>query len=266
MQSRPKKSLGQHWLFDESALRAVADAGEINSGDTVLEIGPGLGTLTALLSERAGRVVAVEADPELAKGLINQLRRGPALKQNVEVVEGSILEFDLRRLPKDYKVVANIPYYITSNLLRMLLESANPPSLMSLLVQEEVADRVTAGPGYMSTLSFSVQYYAEAQKLQTVPKELFEPPPKVDSAILLLRRRKSPYFEADTKKLFRLVKAGFGERRKKLTNSLAGGLRIDKTESEQLLRSAGIGLRVRAQELSMDDWHQLYNAAQEVLQ
>lgn len=262
---QPKKSLGQHWLFDEEALRAVADAGEITGSDTVVEVGPGLGSLTRLLCERAGRVIAVEADPVLASNLHNELRRGRTSAQKLEVVEGDILQFDFNGLPAGYKVVANIPYYITSNLLRQLLESDNPPTVMALLLQAEVADRVTASPGDMSVLAFSVQYYAEARKFRTVPKELFDPVPKVDSAILQLKKRPQPYFPADKKKLFRLVKAGFGERRKQLRNSLAGGLRLDKDQTLSLLATAGISPDSRAQELSLKDWGALYAAAENML-
>ena len=253
MNDTPNKALGQHWLFDEPTLERIAELAELSSDDTVLEIGPGLGALTAVLCGQAARVVAVEADRELAEGL-----EARVTSDNLEVHEADILQFDLDRLPERYKVVANVPYYISSQILRQLWGGGSSPSIAVLLLQKEVAERVAAVPGSMSVLAFSVQYYARAEVHDTVPKELFEPPPKVDSAILRMQQRPSPYFAADEKQLFRLVKAGFGERRKKLTNALAGGLRIDKDAATALLKRAGISTDVRAQELEMDEWAALY--------
>ncbi|MEX0668458.1 MAG: 16S rRNA (adenine(1518)-N(6)/adenine(1519)-N(6))-dimethyltransferase RsmA [Candidatus Saccharimonadales bacterium] len=250
---RPQKSLGQHWLFDEEALAAMLSAGEVSGEDVVLEIGPGLGSLTSYLTAVASKVIAVEADEELATGLKTRVPL-----ENLEVITGDILEFDTSKLPKGYKVVANIPYYITSKILQNFLEADNQPLLMALLVQKELAERVVATPGDMSVLAFSVQYYAKAKMLGVVPKELFDPMPKVDSSVLQVRIRNKPYFPADTKELFRLVKAGFGERRKQLANSLAGGLRIDKDEAITMLEKANIASSARAQELSMEQWQQLY--------
>lgn len=247
--------LGQHWLFDEAALEQMVAAAEVKADDTVLEVGPGLGGLTSLLCEHAREVIAVEADEELAQGLPVRV---PA--NNLRVVTADILEFDLSSLPEDYVVVANLPYYLTSHFLRRVWSGSNPPARAALLLQKEVSERITAAPGEMSILAFSVQYYAHVRLLDTVPKELFEPPPQIDSAIVALTRRPQPYFLAEEKRLFRLVKAGFGERRKKLANALAGGLQIDKTEAGQLLQDAGIDRGARAQELSLDQWQQLYAA------
>jgi len=249
-----KKSLGQHWLFDEPTLQKVIEAGEVSGDDTVLEVGPGLGTLTDLLLQKAKKVIAVEADGDLIEGLkkINNSK--------LQLEYADIMKYDLRVFPKGYKVVANIPYYLTSNLLRMLLESPNPPSLAALLVQKEVAERVTAKPGQMSVLAFSVQYYAKPTVRGFVAKELFEPAPKVDSAILQIRVRSKPCFEADKNKLFRLVKAGFGERRKQLRNSLAGGLQLTTEEISSILRAMDIDSNARAQELTMEQWQALYTS------
>lgn len=254
----PKKSLGQHWLSDEESLRRIVASADINEGDTVLEVGPGLGTLTELLCAQAKTVIAVEMDESLVQELKERVPTG-----NLTVVTGDILEYDLATLPRNYKVVANIPYYLTSYLLRKLWSGENPPETASLLIQKEVAERVTAEPGDMTVLAFSVQYYARATMLDVVPKELFNPQPQVDSAILQLKRRDKPYFEADTKKLFRLVKAGFSERRKKLANSLAGGLNMDKEEAGSMLNAAGISPNARSQELSLDDWARLYESSTE---
>ncbi len=249
-----KKSLGQHWLTDFGSLAAMCDAAEVQDGDTVLEIGPGVGTLTELLVERADKVVAVEFDEKLAAELP---RRRP--ESNLEVVNQDILRFDLTTMPADYKVVANIPYYLTSNLVRVLSESTNQPSYAVLLVQKEVAERVAAGPGAMSLLSVTAQFYWQASTGELVPAKLFTPPPKVDSQILILKRRDTPLFpDVDAKQFFRLVKAGFSNRRKTLLNSLSGGLHLDKPAVSQLLESADITPTARPQELSLEQWHRLY--------
>lgn len=253
--SLPKKALGQHWLFDEPTLRSLIKAGELKPSDTVLEIGSGLGTLTTLLVKEVSQVIAIEKDSSLASELART-----KLASNLEVVEGDILTFDLGKLPHDYKIVANIPYYLTSNLLRRLLEGQQVPSLMALMVQKEVAERISAKPGQMSLLAFSVQYYAQAKYIQSVPKELFTPPPQVDSAIIQLRRRPRPAFAADRATLFRMVKAGFAGKRKQLKNSLAAGLRSTPALITAALESVDIDATKRAQELSLADWQRAHTA------
>lgn len=251
-----KKSLGQHWLHDDTALEAMCDAVGVGPADTVLEIGPGLGTLTAKLAARAKQVIAVEFDPALARDLP---RRIPAA--NVRVVQQDILQFDLTTLPPGYKVAANIPYYLTSNLLRLLCESRNPFSSAALLVQKEVAERACAQPGAMSLLSVSVQFYCQTGLGPVVPAALFTPPPKVDSQILLLEYRSAPLFSGtDTKQFFRIVKAGFAQRRKTLLNSLSAGLQLSRDDTAALLERAGISPGARAQSLSLAQWHALYSA------
>lgn len=248
--SQQNKLLGQHWLYDEVALDAVAEAAGVKAGDTVLEVGPGLGTLTARLINQGANVIAVEKDEALAKQLQST--------EHLEIVEADILKFNFNDLPSGYRVAANIPYYLTSKLIRLLIESTNPPKQMGLLIQKEVAERIVAEPGNMSVLSFAVQYYAKAELGPIVPAVLFDPPPKVDSQVISIKLRDEPQFEADVKKLFKLVKAGFGEKRKKLVNSLAGGLNMDKQQVKHLIEKAGNSQDVRAQELSMDDWRELY--------
>jgi 16S rRNA (adenine1518-N6/adenine1519-N6)-dimethyltransferase len=249
-----KKSLGQHWLYDDASLQAMADAIDVKDSDTVLEIGPGLGTLTRILAPRAKQVMAVEVDAELARKLPTQV---PA--SNVTVVCQDILKFDLTTLPPHYKIAANIPYYLTSNLLRVMCESSNPFSKAALLMQKEVAQRVCAGPGDMSLLAVSVQFYAEVDLGREVPAALFTPPPKVDSQILLLTYRQTPlYPDIDTKQFFRIVKAGFAQRRKTLLNSLSAGLHLGRSETEAALTSADIAPTDRAQNLSLSQWYRLY--------
>ncbi|HKR81398.1 MAG TPA: 16S rRNA (adenine(1518)-N(6)/adenine(1519)-N(6))-dimethyltransferase RsmA [Candidatus Saccharimonadales bacterium] len=249
-----KKSLGQHWLHDQASLDAMCDAAQVSKGDTVLEIGPGLGTLTEKLVVRARQVVAVEFDETLAAQLPARVSSA-----NLSVVRQDILQFDFTTLPADYKVVANIPYYLTSNLLRVLCEGSNPFSRAALLMQKEVAERVVARPGAMSLLSVSVQFYCEAALGAAVPAELFTPPPKVDSQILSLTFRTKPLFpDVVAKQFFRLVKAGFSQRRKTVLNSLGAGLHLSREQTAELLKKAGIPPTVRAQQLSLDQWHALY--------
>lgn len=221
--------------------------------DTVFEIGPGLGTLTSELLRRAGNVIAVEFDPALARKLPGQF---PG--KNLKVVNEDILQFDLSRLPAGYKVVANVPYYITSKIVQKLMTAANKPSITVLLVQKEVAERIAAQPGDMSILAISAQVYAEASLGDIVPAELFTPPPKVDSQVVILKSRGQPLVDpADEKAFFRVVKAGFSAKRKKLRSSLAGGLGISKQEAESLLQKAGISPDARAEDLAIKDWGNL---------
>ena len=249
-----KKSLGQHWLTDLPSLQAMCDAAAIQTTDTIVEIGPGLGALTQLLVRQAERVVAVELDEELSRQLPDRV---PAA--NLEVVRQDILRFDLTTLPSGYKVVANIPYYLTSKLIRDLSDSPNPPVRAVLLVQKEVAERVAAKPGDMSILSATAQFYWDVSLGRIVPGALFVPPPKVDSQILLLSRRPQPLFpDVETKTFFRIVKAGFSQRRKTLLNSLSGGLQISRSSTQLLLERSAILPASRAQMLSLADWHRLY--------
>ena len=250
-----KKALGQHWLRDQTSLEAMCTAADVNDQDTVLEVGPGLGTLTKLLAQKAQQVIAVELDHTLAEDL-----PGRVLATNVQVVEQDILQFNLTNLPRGYKVVANIPYYLTSHLLRVLSESSNAPSQAALLVQKEVAERVAAHPGNMSLLSVSAQFHWQVSVGSIVPAKLFSPPPKVDSQILILKKRSNDVLfpDVDIKIFFQIVKAGFSNRRKTLLNSLSGGLAKSKAEVAQLLTKANIDPTQRAQNLSLDDWHRVY--------
>jgi len=247
------KSLGQHWLRDRDFLAHIANCAELTSDDTVLEIGPGQGTLTSELLRRAGRVVAVEFDDELARKLPDQF---PG--KNLEVINCDIIKFDLSSLPTGYKVVANVPYYITSKIVQMLMTADNKPQITVLLVQKEVAQRLAAKPGKMSILSVSAQVFADVTLGDIVPAELFIPMPKVDSQVVILRTYQKPIFaEISETDFFRVVKAGFSSKRKKLRSSLSGGLKLSKDEIEAILSKAGISPDVRAESLTIDDWVRL---------
>lgn len=247
------KSLGQHWLHDQSILSAIADEAEIAPNDTVLEIGPGLGTLTSELLRRAHAVVAVEYDAELARKLPGQF---PG--KNLTVKNADILHFPLDTLPHDYIVCANVPYYITSKIIQRLAESTNPPKTAALLVQKEVAERVAAPPGAMSMLSVATQVYFAARPGINVSRDYFTPPPEVDSQTIILTRHTEPLVSpAERGDFFRTVRAGFSERRKKLRSSLAGSLHLPKSRVDDILHQAGIAPDARAQELSIDEWKTL---------
>jgi 16S rRNA (adenine1518-N6/adenine1519-N6)-dimethyltransferase len=259
---RPDKSLGQNFLLDETALNQVIEAAGVTPQDVVLEIGPGLGSLTRLLAVNAWKVVAVEVD----SGLIPVLHQVIGPYTNVQVVEGDILTLDPDELVSqpEYLVVANIPYYITSALIRHLLEASSPPRRLVLTVQQEVARRICATPGDMSLLALSVQVYGHPKIIAHIPASAFYPPPKVDSTILRIDRFPSsaiPFDELEV--FFQLIKAGFSQKRKTLRNALAGGLHLSPPAVESMLRSAQIDPMRRAETLSLPEWHcltQVFNA------
>ncbi|MGH2521003.1 MAG: 16S rRNA (adenine(1518)-N(6)/adenine(1519)-N(6))-dimethyltransferase RsmA [Anaerolineales bacterium] len=254
----PKKSLGQNFLVDEAALAKVAAAADLAPGDTVLEIGPGLGSLTRHLAAVAQGVVAVELDEALLPALQHVLRPYP----NVEIVHGDILHlphstFDL---PPAYKVVANIPYYITSAVIRRLLEAEARPRLVVLTMQREVAERLCAGPGDLSLLAVSVQFYARPSIVAGIPAGAFYPRPEVDSAVVRLDVRPQPAAPVeDVDRFFQIVKAGFSQKRKQLRNSLSGGLRLEASAVDDWLAQAGIDPKRRAETLTLEEWGALAN-------
>ncbi len=249
----PKKSLGQHWLHDEDVLEDICDLAELEPSDNVVEIGPGLGTLTAKLLERGANVAAVEFDSELSDQLQKNL-----ISKNLTVINQDILKFDFTKMPEDYKVVANIPYYLTSNLIRVFTESDSKPSLAVLLVQKEVAQRICDKPGRMSLLSVWAQINFECSLGPVVPAKLFTPPPKVDSQVVVMKKLAKPLdLDVDRKTLTRVLKAGFSNKRKTLHNSLSAGLNISKDESKKILELSNINPMSRPQDLSIDDWLKL---------
>ena len=253
---RPDKRLGQNFLVDEIHLARIVEAAGIQPGDEVLEVGPGLGGLTRQLAAAARRVVAVELDARLLPPLQDVL----ADYDNVEIVQGDILQTD----PGDhftepgYLVVANIPYYLTSNLIRHLLERQPKPGRLALTVQKEVAQRATAGPGKLSLLALSVQLYGQPRIAPQIPAGAFYPVPNVDSAPLLIELHQQPALPAEQiEPFFRLAKAAFSQKRKTLANSLAALPDWDKDSARARLEAAGIEPQRRPQTLSLDEWGRL---------
>ncbi|HLA06503.1 MAG TPA: 16S rRNA (adenine(1518)-N(6)/adenine(1519)-N(6))-dimethyltransferase RsmA [Anaerolineales bacterium] len=256
---RANKSLGQNFLQDPFALEKIVSAAEINAADTVLEIGPGLGSLTRLLAVSAKEVVAVELDPKLLPPLEAIL----APHQNVRVVQGDILKIAPDELidVQDYIVVANIPYYITSPVIRHLLESKTKPRRIVLTIQKEVAQRICAKPGDMSLLALSVQVYGRPQISAHIAAEAFFPLPNVDSAVLCVDIYPTPQIKPELLELFfKLIKAGFSQKRKTLRNALSSGLHISPTDSAELLTRANIDPQRRAETLSLEEWETLCTA------
>ena len=252
----PHKSLGQNFLVDEYALQQVMDAAEVTPPDEVLEVGAGLGSLTRHLAVCALNVVAVEIDSSLIPALTQVIGQFA----NVRVVEGDILTLDPSRLVSqpDYLVVANIPYYITSALIRHLLEASLPPRRLVLTIQEQVAERICAAPGDMSLLALSVQVYGFPTIVAHIPAGAFYPPPNVSSAVIRIDRYASPLIPPDhLDAFFQLTRAGFSQKRKTLRNALAGGLHLPPSDVEGLLKSANIDPMRRAETLSISEWHQL---------
>lgn len=253
----PSRSKGQNFLVNEDVYDQVVEAADLKAADTVLEVGPGLGFLTAKLAKKAGRVVSVELDDKLAAFLSDAITDSGA--ENVEILNGNILDFKIPNpsLPgAGYKIAANLPYNITSVFLRKFLTHEHKPELMVLLLQKEVAQRICAKPGDMSLLALSVQFYAEPEIVGYVGRKDFWPSPEVDSAIIKIRIRKEKR-EVDEKEFFRLAKFGFSSKRKMLKNNLAGGLHIAHEEAEAKLAKAGLGLKVRAEDLGVEDWIKL---------
>jgi 16S rRNA (adenine1518-N6/adenine1519-N6)-dimethyltransferase len=260
---RARKSLGQHFLIDREVLEKVASAAELAADDIVIEVGPGLGVLTRELAGQAGWVVAVELDNRLAF----ILNRTLASFENVTVVNGDILKIEPAALLEEYaggkaasyKVVANLPYYITSAVIRHFLEARLRPRLMVVMVQKEVAEAIVAEAGRMSLLSVSVQFYGKPEIVSYVAAGCFYPPPEVDSAILKIGVYSQPLMaEEDAGSFFELVRAGFSAPRKQLVNSLAQGLGLPRAEALPLLEGADIVPRRRAESLTLEEWQRLW--------
>lgn len=253
---RAHKGLGQNFLQDAEALDKIVSAAEIQRTDTVLEIGPGLGSLTRYLAVSAKEVVAVELD----ENLLPPLKAVLAPYQNVRLIHGDILKLSPNDLitERDYIVVANIPYYITSAVIRHLLENEPKPRRVVLTVQKEVAQRICAQPGDLSLLALSVQIYGKPRLVAHIPAEAFFPAPKVDSAVLCVDIYAAPLIKEELlESFFKLIKAGFSQKRKTLRNSLSSGLHISPTNAANLLTRADIDPQRRAETLSIEEWERL---------
>lgn len=258
---RPDKRLGQNFLVDKKALHKVVEAAEVGADDIVLEIGPGLGSLTRVLAEIARQVITVEIDARF----IPPLKEVLASFNNVQIVQGDILSLNPTELltiqaksASEYLVVANIPYYITSALFRHLLETDQKPARLVLTVQREVAERICAGPGDMSLLALSVQVYGQPHIAVHIPAGGFYPPPKVDSAVVRVDLYPEPKIQvSELPAFFRLIKAGFSQKRKTLRNALSGGMRWDPSLAAQILEAAAIDPMRRAETLSLEEWGHL---------
>lgn len=256
---RARKGLGQHFLIDGEVLKLIISAAELTPADVIVEVGPGLGVLTRELAQKAGRVIAIELDSKLAAALKQTL----ASFNNVTIINDDVLKLKPADLATDYKVVANLPYYITSPVLRHFLEASAKPRLMMVMVQKEVAEAIVARPGGMSLLSVSVQFYGEPRIIGYVPAECFYPAPKVDSAIVRIDPYPQPAVAVDEGSFFELVRAGFTAPRKQLANSLAQGLGVSKAEVLSLLETAGIVSQRRAETLSLEEWARLWQVFKE---
>ena len=251
---KARKRLGQHFLIDEGVLQTIVGAAELTPTDVVVEVGPGLGILTRELAQKAGRVIAIELDDKLAALLGQTL----ASFNNVTIINDDVLRLKPADLATAYKVVANLPYYITSPVLRHFLEASAKPQTMIVMVQKEVAEAIAAEPGDMSLLSVSVQFYGEPRIISRVPAQSFYPAPEVDSALLRIDLYPQPAVAvADEKGFFELVRAGFTAPRKQLVNSLAQGLGLAKAEVLPLLEKANIESRRRAETLTLEEWARL---------
>lgn len=259
-----KKKYGQNFLTDDGVLADIIEAADITEEDAVLEIGPGIGTLTSLLAQHAGQVYAVEVD----RNLIPVLKDVLSAYDNINIINADIQKTDIDELLSEekrrIKVVANLPYYITTPIVMSLLESKSRFYSMTFMVQEEVARRMVRGPGSREygALSLAVQYYTEPEIMFTVPPESFIPRPKVNSAVIRLIRYETPPVEADEELLFRLFRAAFNQRRKTLVNALdhGAGLGMQKSEIADTIRAAGLPENVRPEQLSLDEYAALARA------
>lgn len=263
------KKLGQHFLIEKEAIEVMTKAAELTKSDFVVEIGPGFGVLTLPVAELAGRVLAIETD----KKILEILKAVGSGYSNLEIMPASILKLTGDYLhdrfqewskamsgKTRYKMVSNLPYYITSNIIKLFLDTQKKPEMIVVMVQKEVAERIIAEAGEMSILAISVQIYGKPEIVRIVPRTSFWPKPEVDSAILKITTyKKPPYDIPDQKRFFRIVKAGFGEKRKQIHNSIGGGLRLDPEVVDEILIKSGIDPTARPQDLIIEQWVNLYH-------
>ena len=259
------KKLGQNFLVDNEAINKIVDSANLTKEDMVIEIGPGLGTLTSILLERAGKVIAIELDDRMVKILKDRF----LLYDNFELINGDVLKVNLPELIeenkqfRDVKVVANLPYYITTPIIMKLLENRLKIESITIMIQKEVAERIAANPGskLSGAITYSVHYYAEPEEITIVPNTSFIPSPEVDSEVIKLNIRKVPPIELKDEKLFfNIIKASFMQRRKTLSNGLVnGGIVENKTKAIEILKKLGLGENVRGEELTLEQFANLSN-------
>lgn len=262
---KPSRSKGQNFLINEKVYDDIVAAAEIKSDETVLEVGPGLGFLTERLAANCKKLLAVELDDKIFNYL--QVKKISQNLDNLELLNNDILKLRIKDvLPGKYKIVANLPYNITSIFLRTFLESDFRPELLVLMLQKEVAERITAGPGEMSLLALSIQYFAHAEIVEIVPSADFYPAPEIDSAVIKITphpRHSLANGEGIKGRgvdilFFRLARIGFSAKRKMLKKNLANGLKISVQETEKALQSVNLDLKIRPQDLSLENWKDLF--------
>lgn len=254
---QPSKGLGQNFLISESAYSKIIEAGNIGPENIVLEIGPGLGTLTEKIAEKADKVIAIEKDRHLVKFLSKHF----AKNYKIKIFEGDALTINPDELGVgNYKIIANIPYYITSRLLRTIFEKWPKPASVVFLIQKEVAQRIMAKPPHTNILALSVQYFANPKIISYISKESFYPKPKVDSAIIkLIPNDKITDSNQQTIKIFKTIKIGFSSKRKQLLNNLSAGFKISKDKVTEILAQSEIALKARPENLTLEQWQKLSN-------
>jgi 16S rRNA (adenine1518-N6/adenine1519-N6)-dimethyltransferase len=252
-QFSPKKSLGQHWLNDDNSLNQIISLANLSSTDLVVEIGPGTGSLTKLLVDKVAKVIAIELDESLSDYL-RTLKLANLLVENIDV-----LKFNFEQL-REYKVVANIPYYLTGKIIKEISQLNNRPELVVLLVQKEIADRLSAEPGNLSVLGLTAQYFWQVSRGPIITADKFEPPPKVDSQIIKLLPKELSLPPKQQEQLFRLIKIGFSSKRKTILNNLRHGYRVNKELISEILKNSNIDKDRRPQTLSLIEWQELSEA------
>lgn len=254
----PKRSKGQNFLVTESIYDKIVTSAEIGQTETIVEVGPGLGFLTAKLAKKAKKVIAVELDDRLAEVL--RIGIDSQGVENVEILNQDILKFNPENIGP-YKIVANIPYNISSILLRTFLEAKNKPEMMVLMVQKEVANRIVAQAPDMNMLALSVQFYGQPEIIKEVKAGNFWPEPKVDSAVIKIKIKQTKYSREEEKIFFRLAKIGFAAKRKMLKNNLCGGLKLkgeERKKIEDIFEKLKFSPKVRAEDLSLENWENLF--------
>lgn len=251
---KPNEVLGQNFLVDEVALDEIINVAEIAPNETIIEIGPGLGVLTQRLVAVTSLVIAIEKDERFVPVLKNYFKHS----QNLKIFQGDALKFNFEAIKGEYKIVANIPYYLTSHLLQLLLALKHQPTRMVLMMQKEVGERLTAHPGELSLLSISAQIFADIEIAANVSNTSFWPQPKVGSCIVVITPRDKYPEIADHKLFFRILKIAFAGKRKQIHNTLVNGLKLPKAEIEAMLTQVGIDSKLRPQDISIEQWIELY--------